>query len=124
MQIPMEALDFIPGEDVVFFKFSDGKKHRRIFAEPQEYSQSELIEIDRFKAYIRDNDLKLPEECSDREAYKHLVATGKHEKAYEGIVKQFESLKAIRPIAYEPIEFLLNSGIFYFHRRDKNFRPI
>ena len=88
--LPEAARDFTPGDDAIFFTFSDGKKHRRIFSEPQEYSQSELIEIDKFMAYLRDNGLELPEGTSTREAYKHIVAAGKYDKAFEGIYFDFK----------------------------------
>ena len=117
-------MNFDPPQDAVFFMLPKGDKHRRIFAEPQTLEDWEQRIVDEFEAYLKENKLTLPEGYTLRDAYKHLVVTGDNKKAYDGVVFQYETLKKIRPVKMEGIEHLLESGMFYFCNRDKNYRPI
>lgn len=123
-QLPQEVLDYNPPEDAIFVTFSDGKRHRRIFAEPQEYSDEEIKTMKEFEEYWKDNGFEFPPGCTLRDAYKHVIATKTFDKAYESLQKQHEMLSSIRPVTSEGVEHFLNKGILYFCNRDKNFRPI
>lgn len=123
-EVPSEALDYIPPQDAVFFVFPNGDLHRRIFAEPQEFLPEENEQIQEFEKYLKDNNLSLPETCTLRDAYKHIIVTQDFALAYDGLIKQYDTLKSIRPVSQSGIEHLLTSGMFYFCNRDKNFRPI
>ena len=123
-QLPAEALEYDPPEDAIFVTFSDGKRHRRIFAEPQTYSEEEVKVMEEFEQYLKDNALELPAGYTLRDAYKHIIATKSFDKAFDGIQKQHEMLSSIRPVCSEGLENFLNKGILYFCNRDRNFRPI
>lgn len=123
-EVPPEALNFEPPEDAVFFTFSNGDKHRRIFGEPQKFSQAEEAELVAFDNFLAKNGLELPPGFTLRDALKHIIVWNDYLKSYEGIIQQYEGLKAIRPVSTVGIEDILNSGMFYFCNRDKNFRPI
>lgn len=124
LQVPPEAESYFPPEDSVFFIFSNGEKHRRIFGEPQMYEPDEEKALEEFANYLNSKSLALPAGCSMRDAYKHLIVLEDPAKTYESILSQHNFFKNIRPVSTAGIEGLLQSGLFYFCNRDKNFRPI
>jgi len=124
MVVPQEAWNYEPPKDAVFFMFPNGDKHRRIFSPPQVLDEEEEKKIDEFENYLKDNNLSLPEGFTLRDAFKHLVVTDDNKKAYEGVIFQHETLNKLRPVSQDGLESLLQSGMFYFCNRDKNYRPI
>lgn len=84
-EIPEEIINYNPPEEAVFVTFKDGKRHRRIFAEPQVFSEEEIEVINKFEEYLKDNGLSLPEGYDLRDAYKHIIAKKDFEKAYSGV---------------------------------------
>jgi hypothetical protein len=84
-EIPEEIINYDPPVEAVFVTFSDGKKNRRIFSEPQVFSEEEIEIINKFEEYLKDNGLTLPEGYDLRDAYKHIIAKKDFEKAYSGV---------------------------------------
>lgn len=122
--VPPEAANYDPPHDVVFFMIDKKHKHRRIFAEPQQFEPDEEEECRQFQAYLDANDLEIPPGYTIRDAYKHIIVAEDFKEAYETLKYQYDYLNKIRPVSSDGIEKLLNSGIFYFLNRDRHFRPI
>ena len=105
---------FEPPVDAEFFLMDKGVKYRRIFGEPRVFSSEEEQQIEEFKKYLEDNDLKLPENATDREMYRHLIVIKDHQETYDSIWEQYKFFKQIRPVNRDGLDTLMNSGIFYF----------
>eukprot|EP00345_Euplotes_harpa_P003905 CAMPEP_0168325140 /NCGR_PEP_ID=MMETSP0213-20121227/4516_1 /TAXON_ID=151035 /ORGANISM="Euplotes harpa, Strain FSP1.4" /LENGTH=124 /DNA_ID=CAMNT_0008327579 /DNA_START=90 /DNA_END=464 /DNA_ORIENTATION=+ len=115
---------FVPTKEDIFI-YAGEKRSRLIFGHPIEFDDDENEQIEEFKQYLVDNDLELPASIDFREMYRYYQGCGYDPQlAYEGLVENYKFMQENLPVNLDGLEEYLQSGIMYYYKRDKHFRPI
>lgn len=119
------AENYIPCDEDIFLE-SGSSKQRLIFGPPLMFSDEEMDKIEEFNEFLDNNDLQIPKQYDFREKYRYLQGCGfDHQKTYDSIMSHKNFMIENLPVDMSGgIEDLLNTGVFYFYKRDKGFRPI
>jgi hypothetical protein len=121
---PITAETFVPIKEDIFLSAGSGTQ-RLIFGAPIEFLDSEMDQIEEFNEFVDKNSYVVPKQYDFRERYRYLQGCGyDHQKTYDSIVAHSKFVAEHLPASPEGVEDLLNSGAFYFYKRDKHFRPV
>ena len=121
---PVTPETYVPTDDDIYIEAGSGKQ-RIMFGAPLEYSEEEMEKVEEFNEFMEKNALTVPKQYNFREKFRFLQGAGfDNKKAYDGITAHCEFTEKYFPASPEGLEDLLNSGAFYFYKKDKHFRPV
>ncbi|CDW89833.1 UNKNOWN [Stylonychia lemnae] len=128
VKIPLDAYRFFPSSIISSNKnkiieddkvYIDGKYLlRRVFYGNQEFEAQEQEELQKFINLLKDNQVSLSKENLQAAKYDYKESLGK-------LMQWFEWRSSAFPLRItDKAEIIINSGLFYIHGRDRNFRPL
>jgi len=124
-KIPSAAWRYYPRSDEDFYFTSSKIVLRKIFYGGWPLCETEVNEIKKFKDFVAEKGLPLPEGMADEEILRQLMA-GKYnlQTAYDRLINVINWRKEAFPLKInEGGLAVLQSGYIYFHGRDRSFKP-